>query len=118
MTDKRFKRPNPPTGSTIYYHLNKDIPEQVKIAILDISGTVVRDLEGPKEAGLHQVFWDFRKNPPQQQAGQSRQSMPQRFRRRAPMVGPGEYLVRLTAGDKVLTTRLVIEKDNPGYLGR
>jgi photosystem II stability/assembly factor-like uncharacterized protein len=118
VSDKRFKKPNPPTGSKIFYHLKKEMSEPVKIAILDITGTVVRDLEGPKEAGLHQVFWDFRKNPPQKQDGQSRRSMQQRFRRRAPMVGPGEYLVRLTAGDKVLLKRLVIEKDNPGYLGR
>jgi hypothetical protein len=34
------------------------------------------------------------------------------------MVGPGEYLVRLTAGDQVLSTTLIIERDEPGYLGR
>jgi hypothetical protein len=118
VADKRFKRPNPPTGSTITYHLKNGVSEPVKIAIKDITGAVVRDLEGPKEAGLHKVFWDFRKNPPPKQTGQSRQSMQQRFRRRAPMVGPGEYLVELTAGDKVLSAKLVVEKDNPGYLGR
>jgi len=118
VADKRFKKLNPPTGSVISYHLKNEITEPVKIAILDITGTVVRDLEGPKEAGLHKVFWDFRKNPPIKQKGQSQQSMQQRFRRRTPMVGPGEYLVRLTAGDNVLTTRLVVEKDNPDYLGR
>ena len=118
VADKRFKKPNPPTGSTISYHLKNEVSEPVKIAILDITGTVVRDLEGPKEAGLHKVFWDFRKNLPQQQAGQSGQSRQQRFRRRAPMVGPGQYLVRLTSGNKVLSTRLVVEKDNPVYLGR
>jgi photosystem II stability/assembly factor-like uncharacterized protein len=118
VADKRFKRLNPPTGSTIFYHLTKEVSEPAKIAILDISGTVVRDLEGPKETGLHKVLWDFRKNPPQKQAGQSRQSIQQRYRQRAPLVEPGEYLVRITAGDKVLSTRLVVEKDNPSYLGR
>ena len=118
VADKRFKRPNPPTGSTISYYLKDEVSDPVKIAIMDITGTVIRDLEGPKEAGLHKLYWDFRKNPPQKQAGQSGQSMQQRFRRRAPMVGPGEYLVQLTAGDKVLKTRLVVEKDNPEYLGR
>jgi hypothetical protein len=34
------------------------------------------------------------------------------------MVGPGEYLVEVIAGDQTLLTKLVIEKDNPGYLGR
>ena len=31
---------------------------------------------------------------------------------------PGEYLVRLTMGDEVQTTKLVIEKHVPGYMGR
>jgi len=118
VADKRFKKPNPPTGSVISYHLKNEISEPVKIEILDIIGTVVRDLEGSKEAGYHKVFWDFRKNPPPKQEGQSGQSMQQRFRRRAPMVGPGEYLVRLKAGDKILSTKLVVERDNPEYLSR
>jgi hypothetical protein len=117
VADKRFKRPNPPTGSAIYYYLKSGISEPVKITIQDISGEVIRDLEGPNDAGLHKLFWDFRKNPPQQTA-QSGRSAQQRFRRRAPMVGPGEYLVRLTAGDQVLSTTLIIERDEPGYLGR
>ena len=118
VADKRFKRPNPPTGSTMFYYLKNDIPEPVKIAIMDITGRVLRDLEGPKQAGFHKVFWDFRENPPKSQGGESQQRIQQRFRRRAPMVGPGEYLVQLTAGDKVLSAKLIIEKDDPGYMGR
>lgn len=118
VADKRFKRPNPPLGSTISYHLKKGLSEPVKITILDITGRVMRDLEGPKEAGFHQVNWDFRQNPPKMQEGQSSQSMMRRYRPRAPMVRPGEYLVRLAAGETVLSTRLVVEKDDPGYMGR
>ncbi len=118
VPDKRFKRPNPPYGSTISYHLKQGITEPVKIEILDITGTVVRNLEGPMEAGLHHVLWDFRKNLPPEQPGESGQSMRRRYRRRAPMVGPGEYLVRLIVGDNVLSTRALIEKDDPGYMGR
>ncbi len=118
VADKRFKRSNPPIGSTISYYLKNNASSAVKIEILDITGTVLRDLEGPGEAGYHKVFWDFRKNPPKKRGSESQQSMQQRFRRRAPMVGPGEYLVRLTAGEKVLSTRLVVEQDNPSYMGR
>jgi len=118
VADKRFIKPNPPSGLMIAYHLKTDAAEPVKIQILDITGRVLRDLEGPKDAGFHRVLWDFRENPPQQQGGQDQQSMRQRFRRRAPLVGPGEYLVRLTAGVQVLSKRIVIEKDDPGYMGR
>ncbi len=63
--DKRFIRPNTPLGSTISYYLKSELSEPVKIEILDITGEVIRDLEGPKEAGFHRLLWDFRKNPPQ-----------------------------------------------------
>ncbi len=117
VTDKRFFEPNPPTGSIIDYYLKNELPEKVKIEILDITGKVVRNLEGPKEAGVHQVLWNFRQNPPSKSAT-SQQTSQRRYQRRAPLAGPGEYLVRLTAGETVLTTKLVVEKDNPGYIGR
>ncbi len=118
VTDKRFFKPNPPTGSNIFYYLKNDITEKVQIEILDITGTVVRNLEGSKEAGLHKVFWNFRKNLPKRRQKTSKQSSSMRYRRPAPMVGPGVYLVRLTAGEKVLSAKLFVEKDDPGYLGR
>jgi len=31
---------------------------------------------------------------------------------------PGKYLVTLTVDGKVMKTTLIIEKDNPGYMGR
>ena len=117
VTDKRFFEPNPPTGSTIAYYLKNDLPERIKIEILDITGKIIRNLEGPKEAGAHKVLWNFRQNPPSKTAT-STQSSQRRYQRRAPLAGPGEYLVRLTAGETVLTTKLVVEKDNPGYIGR
>lgn len=117
VTDKRFFEPNPPTGSIISYYLKTDVSESVKIEILDITGKVIRNLEGPKEAGVHQVLWNFRQNPPSK-SETSAQSSQRRYQRRAPLAGPGEYLVRITAGETVLTTRLVVEKDIPGYIGR
>jgi hypothetical protein len=118
VPDKRFKRPNPPTGSSIFYNLKAEAPETVKIEILDITGKVVRNLEGPKEAGLHKVLWNFRENPPKEQESESAQQRQRRYRRLPPMVSPGTYLVRLTAGENVLTKSLIIEQDDTGYLGR
>lgn len=114
VTDKRFFKPNPPTGSNIFYFLKNDIPEKAKIEILDITGKVIQSLEGPKEQGMNKVYWNFRQKPPENQEATPTQ---RRFRR-IPMAGPGQYIVKLTVGDKVLTTKLIIEKDNPHYLGR
>ena len=115
VTDKRFFQPNPRTGSNIFYYLKTDLPERVKIEILDITGSVIRTMTGSKEAGAHRVLWNFRQNPPAKKPGQTAQS---RYRRQAPLAAPGTYLVRLTAGETVLTKKLVIEKDDPGYIGR
>jgi hypothetical protein len=114
-TDKRFYKDNPPTGSTINYFLKNEQADSATVEILDISGEVLRTLAGSSEAGINGVFWDHREPPP---------PMPEGFqgRRRGPRVGalvqPGEYLVRLTVGSEVQTTRLVIEKHEPGYMGR
>ena len=71
VTDKRFFRLNPPTGSDIFYYLKSDLPERVKIEILDIEGHVVRDLNGLMKAGLNKVHWNFRQNPPTREEGEA-----------------------------------------------
>ncbi len=115
VPDKRFFKSNPPAGSTLAYFLKSVLPDKAKIEILNIRGEVVRNLEGGGEAGLHTVLWDFRKDPPPQKESTSGQP---RYRRSSPMLPPGDYQVRLTAGDSVLTTWLKIEADNPQYMGR
>jgi hypothetical protein len=116
-TDKRFYKNNPPTGSTIAFYAGEELPDSATIEILDISGAVFRTLDTEVRPGLNTVFWDFSGDPPpappEPAEGQQR-----RFRGRGPRAAPGEYLVRLTVGDVVQTTRLVIEQDVPGYMGR
>ena len=83
--------------------------------ILDVAGEVLRTLSGPTQTGVNTVFWDQREPPPPEDEDDNR-------RRRGPRLGdlvpPGEYLVRLTVGNTIQTTRLVIEKHDPGYMGR
>ncbi len=120
-TDKRFYKPNPPTGSTIAWYLGEDAADEVTIEILDLTGRVIKTFEGSTDAGLNTIFWDFRGDPPPMTEAQA-----ERFQqmgrgggsRRGAAVSPGEYLVRLTAGSDVQTTILVIEQDVPGYMGR
>jgi hypothetical protein len=117
-TDKRFYKDNPPTGSTIAFFLDADPSDSVTVEILDITGKVLRTLEANAHVGINSVFWDHRGDPPPPPEPREGQQQRVRRPRPGPMVSPGEYLVRLTVGDQLQTTRLVIEKDVPGYMGR
>ena len=117
-TDKRFYKDNPPTGSTIAFYAGAGQSGTATIEVLDIEGDVLRTIEVEVEEGLNTAFWDQRGDPPPPAPAMAG-NQPQRFRQRmAPAIPPGEYLVRLTLGGEVQTTRLVIEEDVPGYMGR
>lgn len=168
-SDKDFRAPNPPAGSTIYYYI-KSTPVEAVLEVSDITGTQRFTTQLMDEAvipGIHAFLWNFRFNPPpmneqqrrqfesqiqtaiqQEESDELRQQMQQlleRFqqaqteterivtqrrlqqltggdRRRATGGGasaePGEYLVTLTVDGEVMKTTLIIEKDNPGYMGR
>jgi hypothetical protein len=132
---KNFQAENPKPGTAISYYLKSPAREDVKIAVLDYEGKVVRDLTGTKEAGLNRVQWDLRTNPPQRRAGgqapppgvQSPQSgaqaQPPGAQAQPPGIGgfrggqlgqpvtPGVYRVKLTVGGKDYFTRVVVEED-------
>jgi small-conductance mechanosensitive channel len=72
---------------------------------------VVRDLKGPKEAGLNRIVWDLRLNPPApppegQGEGGGFFGTP-----RGPRVMPGVYVVKLNAGDKTATGNVTVQED-------
>jgi hypothetical protein len=63
LAEKRFIGENPPMGTTISYYLKAAASGDVKLAILDKSGAVVRDLTATKEKGINRVQWDLRGKP-------------------------------------------------------
>ena len=109
---KWFAAPNPPYGAVINYYVKDQPKDEVKITITDKSGAVVRDLKGPKEAGLNRVVWDLRLNPPapppegQGEGGGGFFGTP-----RGPRVRPGEYAIKIAAGDKSATGNVLVQED-------
>jgi hypothetical protein len=61
---KYFRGENPPPGTAISYYLKSAPSGDVKITISDVTGKVVRNLTGTKEAGLNRVMWNLRGDPP------------------------------------------------------
>ncbi len=134
-----FEAPEPQYGALIRYYLRDDLPADVmtgdpqdergggprapmrrrtdnggnaKIAILDRSGGVVRELEGSGKAGGHEVVWDLRLAPPYEVAAGQAQGGGFRFRApRGPTVLPGTYTVRLEAAGETITTELTVRGD-------
>lgn len=109
---KWFAAPNPPYGAVINYYVKDKPKDDVKLTITDQSGAVVRDLKGPKEAGLNRLIWDLRLNPPapppegQGEGGGGFFGTP-----RGPRVRPGEYVIKISAGDKSATGNVLVVED-------
>ncbi len=86
---RSWKGQNPPEGLIVYYRLAADAPF-VRIEIMESDGTVIRQLSdsaAPDESGMHRFNWDLR------YAGPTGGGM------QGPKAVPGDYRVRVTAGE-------------------
>ena len=103
--DRVLVTPNEPNAVTINYYLKSSLPSKVKITIKDPDGHILRELEGPAEAGLNRVLWDMRALKPQEGAAPI-----EPFSRRATnLVEPGQYLVIIEAAGQTLQAKALIK---------
>ena len=74
---------------------------------------MVRELDGKKEAGINRVNWDLRYRAPAEPTEEQRRAMEQGFGfgPRGPMVEPGEYTVKVSAGSNEVSKTLRVEED-------
>ncbi len=124
---------NPPSGAVVYYHLEREPAEheEVTLEFVDGAGAVVRRLTSkpepdpaaapsdedgapprgpqklPAKAGLNRAVWDLRGEESSRFKGLILWS----GELRGPVVPPGSYGVRLTAGGRTLTQPLEVRKD-------
>ena len=86
---------NPEFGAYVNYYLKAAANDDVKVTIADAFGTVVRELTGPKQAGINRVVWDLRTTAvgpiPIGMYGDPN------YTNAGPLVLPGEYTVKLVA---------------------
>src|SRR5262249_48131634 len=87
---------NPPYGASINYYLKAAPRGDVRIAILDAAGKVVRTMAGTRVAGVNRVYWDLRTNPTRP----IRLRTPPDF---APEITVGPEGFRPMPGDRALT---------------
>ena len=124
---------NAPAGAMIDYYLKSNANGPVTLEIIDPAGEIVRKYssedKGPQvnpetlnipaywvrpfeplstAAGMHRWIWDLRPAPPPRPAGAGGGGF---GRGAVPMVLPGIYTVKLSAGGKNYTQPLVVKMD-------
>jgi photosystem II stability/assembly factor-like uncharacterized protein len=112
--DKVFTGPNPPYGALITYYLqNKpDDKTTFKVEIFDQAGKLVQALNRPaKEKGLNRVAWNLRFGGAEVRQPPPEEETPGAGPPRGPQVLPGNYLVRLTLGEKKFEERVEVRLD-------
>ena len=92
---------------------------QVNIVVTDKDGKIVRELDGPGAAGVNRTNWDLRYNPPAEASPEQLEAIAAGygFGPRGPFVAPGEYTIKIQAGDKEATQKLTVEEDPRLQLG-
>ncbi|HVZ20873.1 MAG TPA: hypothetical protein VG871_07420, partial [Vicinamibacterales bacterium] len=104
--EKVFVGESAPRGAAISYYLKSAATGDVKISIADVTGKVVRTLEGTKTAGINRVWWNLLPTPQPGRGGFGG------FGRGGfAAVEPGTYMVTLEAAGKKITKPLVVEED-------
>jgi hypothetical protein len=122
-----YTMPNDPTsgfdpayGAGINFYLRA--ASNVTVTIEDGGGQPVRTLRVPGRAGVNRVVWDLRHEPTQEVRLRTKPLHVNDFpmpaegwrsggQRLAILTGPGTYTVKLSAGGRELTQKLVVRKD-------
>jgi hypothetical protein len=94
---KVFVGPNAPQGAILSYYLKEKVKEDAQIIIENSNGKKIREIKGPKEAGINRLTWDLRYKPPVQPFKGERSRW---YRVQAPFVLPGEYKITLKVSDQ------------------
>ncbi len=86
---------------------------KVKIIVLDKDGKVLRELDEPGAAGVNRANWDLRSNPPAEPTPEQLEAIAAGygFGPRGPFVEPGEYTIKIKAGDKEASQKVMVEDD-------
>jgi hypothetical protein len=104
-----FRGENAPEGTAISYYLRAASTAPVRIAISDVEGRVIREMDGTGMQGINRVQWDLSPNPPQGGGGGGRGGGGGGGG--GGSVDPGVYKVTLTVGNTTLTKTVEVLED-------
>ena len=86
---------------------------KAKISVYDKDGKLVREFDGPGKAGVNRTNWDLRWNSPAVPTPEQLEAAAAGFDfgPRGPLVEPGEYTIKIKAGGKEDSQKVVLEDD-------
>jgi len=86
---------------------------KVKISVLDKDGKTVREFDGPGVAGVNRTNWDLRWDPPAEPTPEQQEAIAAGygFGPRGPIAEPGEYTIKIKAGEKEASQKVSVEED-------
>jgi len=86
---------------------------KAKISVYDKDGKLVREFDGPGKAGVNRTNWDLRWNSPAVPTPEQLEAAAAGFDfgPRGPLVEPGEYTIKIKAGGKEDSQKVVVEGD-------
>jgi photosystem II stability/assembly factor-like uncharacterized protein len=86
---------------------------KTKISVYDKDGKLIREFDGPGKAGVNRTNWDLRWNSPAVPTPEQLEAAAAGFDfgPRGPLVEPGEYTIKIKAGSKEATQKVVVEDD-------
>jgi photosystem II stability/assembly factor-like uncharacterized protein len=108
-----FHGRNPDDGVYLTYRIAEG-SEDVRMAIRNASGDLVREMAVPGSAGVHRVNWDLRHGHPDVPLAWEpwdHPQLPRPVETRGPFVSPGSYTVTLEANGASSTTDVEVRGD-------
>jgi hypothetical protein len=120
QNERDWIAPNPPAGAYINVYLKAAPSQPLTITVADKAGKTVRTLRNLRsQAGVNRFVWDLRWDNPAARPDPAMADIPVAIRARfgigsfGPAVLPGEYVVKVSAGGRELTSPVVVQLD-PG----
>ena len=96
-----------------YYLRSRVLSGDATLKIYDTNGKLLREIPADKRKGLNKVYWDLRITPPQTAKGGVKPDFGGFV---APMVLPGNYVAKLTIGDKEYTQTIKVVTERPSRM--
>ncbi|MEW5983855.1 MAG: hypothetical protein AB1806_16000 [Acidobacteriota bacterium] len=115
LNERDWIAPNPPAGAYINLYLRNAPERPLTITIADKAGRTVRSLRNQRaRAGVNRFVWDLRWDNPAAREDPAMADIPVAVRARfgfgsfGPSVLPGEYVVKVAAGGRELTSPVTV----------